>query len=259
MIRQSMILLTTFLVVGTLVPLNGQAKSKQISPAFSEAGLTNKDILGMVKAGLSPDVIIAKIQTSACSFDTSPTALEKLKAAGVPETVILTMVKAPNAGTSNEVPAHSAPLVQPQTASPQAPKPVEPLAQTPSLTGQAIAQDTKAVVHFYRERAFQASLRKIPINIDEVKIANLVNGRQFTIRLDPGKHIIRSKSKLKAISVNMKPGKEYYFRAEFSQGFWKNEWLIVQVANEQGAADIQRLKPLDLKDIAPLESPAESK
>ena len=129
--RQYFLILTAGLVfAGILVASNGQAKSNGNSPASSEAVLTNKDILGMVKAGLSPDVIIAKIQTSPCSFDTSPTALEELKAVGVPETVILAMVKAPNAGTSNEEPAHSAPLAQPQTASPQATKGM----QVPRLT-----------------------------------------------------------------------------------------------------------------------------
>lgn len=205
------------------------AASAQVAfghPKASTPPLTNNEVVSMVKAGLRADVIIAKVQTSECAFDTSPVALEKLKAAGVPETVMLAMVEAPNAGTPNE---------------------------------RAATQDTKAVVHFYREKAFQASLRKIPINLDGAKIANLVNGREFTIRLDPGKHIIRSKTKLKAISVNMKPGKEYYFRAEFSQGFMKNEWVIVQVANEQGAADIQRLKPLDTKDIAAFDRAVETK
>jgi hypothetical protein len=234
----------------------------QVAPGqrnTSAAPLTNDEVVSMVKSGLSADVIIAKVETSECAFDTSPSALEKLKAAGVPETVILAMVRAPAASSSNEEPAHSAPLAQAQMASPQAPKAGKSLARTQVLSGQATAQDTKAVVHFYRERAFQASLRKIPINIDGLKIANLVNGRQFTIRLDPGKHIIRSKTKLKAISVNMKPGNEYYFRAEFSQGFMKNQWLIVQVAGEQGAADIQSLKPLDIKDIVPFDRTAETK
>ena len=221
--RLSLIIVVVFLIVPFAHIASGQSKA-------STPPLTNNEVVSMVKAGLPVDVIIAKVQRSECAFDTSPVALEKLKAAGVPETVILAMVKAPKASTSNE-----------------------------ELSGQATAQDTKAVVHFYRERAFQAALRKIPINVDGVKIADLVNGRQFTIRLDPGKHILRSKTKLKAISVNMKPGQEYYFRAEFSQGFMKNAWVVVQVANEQGAADIQRLKPLDMKDIAAIYRTAETK
>jgi len=46
-------------------------------------------------------------------------------------------------------------------------------------------QETKAIVHFYRESAFAGSLRKMPIYVDEMKIADLVNGTYFTTKLDP--------------------------------------------------------------------------
>jgi hypothetical protein len=49
--------------------------------------------LELVKAQLPADVIIAKIQESPCSFDTSPAALKDLKSAAVPDAVILAMVK----------------------------------------------------------------------------------------------------------------------------------------------------------------------
>ena len=49
----------------------------------------------MLKAGLTADVVLAKIKSSATSFDTSPTALAELKAANVPDTVILAMVGGP--------------------------------------------------------------------------------------------------------------------------------------------------------------------
>jgi hypothetical protein len=68
--------------------------------------LTNKDILEMVKAGLTAEVIVAKIKSSATSFDTSPAALTELKTATVPDAVILAMVDRPSSsGTSVEVPA----------------------------------------------------------------------------------------------------------------------------------------------------------
>jgi hypothetical protein len=57
--------------------------------------LANKDILFMLKAGLTPEVVIAKIKLSDCNFDTSPSALKDLKGAGVSDTVILAMVQAP--------------------------------------------------------------------------------------------------------------------------------------------------------------------
>jgi hypothetical protein len=59
----------------------------------STAPLTNKDVLELVKAQLPADVIVAKIQASPCNFDTSPSALKDLKAAAVPDAVILAMVK----------------------------------------------------------------------------------------------------------------------------------------------------------------------
>lgn len=61
------------------------------------ASLTNKDVVEMLKAGLSADVVVAKIKSSATNFDTSPAALTELKAANVPDAVILAMVKGPAA------------------------------------------------------------------------------------------------------------------------------------------------------------------
>src|SRR6266851_3356104 len=61
----------------------------------SQVPLTNSDVVGMVKAGIGAEIVIAKIKTASCSFDTSPTALKELKVAGVPDSVILAMVQAP--------------------------------------------------------------------------------------------------------------------------------------------------------------------
>lgn len=58
--------------------------------------LTNSHIVQMVKAGLSSEVIIAKIKSSGCNFDTFPSVLQELKFRGVPNDVILAMVEAPH-------------------------------------------------------------------------------------------------------------------------------------------------------------------
>jgi hypothetical protein len=79
----------------------------------STSRLTNSGVLKLVKAGLPADVVIAKIQKSACDFDTSPAALSRLKTAGVPDNVILAMVNAPVA----KAPAAKAPE-QPSKAEP---------------------------------------------------------------------------------------------------------------------------------------------
>jgi len=49
----------------------------------------------MNKAGLPAEVLVAKIKSSQCNFDTSPASLQSLKAAGLGDSVILAMVEAP--------------------------------------------------------------------------------------------------------------------------------------------------------------------
>lgn len=65
------------------------------TPKLNAKPLTNGDVVDMLKAGLSQEIVIAKINASACEFDTSPAALKMLKTANIPEAVILAMVQAP--------------------------------------------------------------------------------------------------------------------------------------------------------------------
>ena len=57
--------------------------------------LSNTDILNMNKIGLKPEILVAKIKSGQCNFDTSPASLQVLKNAGVNDSVILAMVQAP--------------------------------------------------------------------------------------------------------------------------------------------------------------------
>jgi hypothetical protein len=58
--------------------------------------LTNSDVLGMVRAKLSPALIIEKINSSSCNFDTFPSVLTELKYKGVTDDILIAMVKAPH-------------------------------------------------------------------------------------------------------------------------------------------------------------------
>src|ERR1700722_6519138 len=69
--------------------------AKQQAPVA--VALNNGAVVKMRNQRLGADVIVAKIQSSPCDFDTSPAALQKLKQAGVPDKVILAMVMAPSA------------------------------------------------------------------------------------------------------------------------------------------------------------------
>jgi hypothetical protein len=88
----------------------------------SQGALTNRDILDMSKTGLSSDILVAKIRSSACSFDTSPTALQTLKTASLEDKVILAMVEAPvghsdaPVATTSAIPPGSAKIVPVSTA-----------------------------------------------------------------------------------------------------------------------------------------------
>ncbi|HYG09224.1 MAG TPA: hypothetical protein VD835_04550 [Pyrinomonadaceae bacterium] len=73
-----------------------QEAAKIIQPSQEAAAmpLGNADVLAMVRANLAPDAIIAKIKSSPRNFETTPAALEQLKASGVPDVVIAAMLTA---------------------------------------------------------------------------------------------------------------------------------------------------------------------
>lgn len=89
-------------------------------PSLSQAAqpvelLDNETIVSLVGVGLGPEAIVAKIEASRGSYDTSTNALIRLKRAGVPDSVIAAMVnrsKSPvlsNAVTDNSNPNPLAP------------------------------------------------------------------------------------------------------------------------------------------------------
>jgi hypothetical protein len=85
---------------------------------------TNEDVIGMVKLGLTDDVIIAKIRAmsaaggDAISFDTGVEGLKNLKASSVPDSVIKVMIN-PGAPVATVVTASSTPM----TVDPNLPPP----------------------------------------------------------------------------------------------------------------------------------------
>lgn len=70
----------------------------QITPILGQdvVFLTNQDVLTMVKAKLPSALIIEKINNSSCNFDTFPSVLAELKYKGVPDDVLVAMVRAPH-------------------------------------------------------------------------------------------------------------------------------------------------------------------
>jgi tetratricopeptide (TPR) repeat protein len=61
--------------------------------AAASSALTNADVIMMVKSKLSDPLVIQKIQSSTCNFDTSPAGLSSLAKAGVSEPVVMEIMK----------------------------------------------------------------------------------------------------------------------------------------------------------------------
>lgn len=106
----------------------------------SRNALTNQDVLDMLKAGLSPEIVVAKIKASACNFDTSPAVLEALKKAGVSNDVILAIVQAPVIPTAPMKGDASDPLLKAEALSKDVhtPADVAPRQKANSTSGSGI-------------------------------------------------------------------------------------------------------------------------
>ena len=179
----------------------------------AQKALTNQDVVDLVKTGLSPEIIKAKIRASTCQFDTSTAGL---KDAGVPDSVIVAMVDPSNksAGTADA----------PKTAS----------------------SSDSAHVRVYRPRLLPGSGFNPSIFVDDKEVFRLPNARRCSVRISPGPHTISSDDKSSRIQVDAKAGQEFFISVqELPGGFLKGRGKLTLVANEQGKPEYKLEKPLD--------------
>lgn len=74
-----------------------KARARQAGAAADSARaatLSNKDVVEMVQAKLADQIIISKIRTTGCRFDTSPSALIQVKKSGASDAVLLAVTQA---------------------------------------------------------------------------------------------------------------------------------------------------------------------
>jgi hypothetical protein len=182
-----------------------------------QKALTNQDVVDLVKTGLSPDIIKAKIKASTCQFDTSTAGLKGLKDAGVPDSVIVAMVDPSNKSAGM----------------PDAPK-------------SAASSSDSAHVRVYRPRLLPGSGFNPSIFVDDKEVFRLPNSKRCSVRISPGPHTISSDDKSSRIQVDAKGGQEFYISVqELPGGFLKGRGKLTLVANEQGKPEYQLAKPLD--------------
>ena len=107
----------------------------------------------------------------------------------------------------------------------------------------------QATVYFYRYKQFVGSGLTPSVYCDDQELARMDNGRYFAVRLDAGKHSLRSNDKQASIDLETKAGQNYYIRIEIAPGMMKGHGRVVLMSPEQGASEIKRLKPLDASDV----------
>lgn len=106
--------------VGQITSISAKSPEGADAPSGSRR-FGNRDVLDMHKAGFGAELIAEKIRTSACSFDTTPEALIQLKNAGVPESVLVAMLRV-SPGQQPESASQPQPQVNQQPpAAPQVP------------------------------------------------------------------------------------------------------------------------------------------
>ncbi|MGH9422564.1 MAG: hypothetical protein ACRD3J_21485, partial [Thermoanaerobaculia bacterium] len=85
---------------------------------FGAEVLDNATVVRMVAAGLSPDLIVLKIERSQGTFDTTADALIALKGAHVPDAVITAMLLKGDAAAAPRAPEVPRPAIRPVAAEP---------------------------------------------------------------------------------------------------------------------------------------------
>lgn len=190
--------------------------------AFSQQTvMTNDEVVALSKAGLSADVIIAKIKSGPAKFDTSSDRLKDLKDAGLPDAVILAMVQYPLGSVSI----------------------------SSSSDDEVIQGETKAIVYVYRKKEFNTRNLQPSVFVDDVEVARMDDGKFFVIKLDPGKHNVVVNKGFSGAALDMKPGHRYYFRVSYKAGFWKARGEMEYMTREQGKLEVGNMKPLEDKWI----------
>jgi len=82
-------------IIASVINLSVSGRTPQ-DQSKDQKVLVNQDVLDMLKGGLPPEIVAAKVKSSHCNFNTDVPTLKELKDKGVPDSVVLAMVEAPH-------------------------------------------------------------------------------------------------------------------------------------------------------------------
>lgn len=121
-------------------------------------------------------------------------------------------------------------------------------AQVPGST-----EGSKATVIVYRMTKFGARAVDPPVYCDDREMAWMDNGRYFIVKLEPGKHLLRSEDTAETAPLEARAGETYYVEVQIKMGKWKGKGKATLVAKEKGQNDTKKLKPLAIKNVVAAE------
>jgi hypothetical protein len=133
--------------------------SASLTMAQESRPIVNDDIVQLSRAGVMVSVVIEKIKTSQCKFDTSPSALVALKQAGVADEVLMEMVRHPNGeAPSAPPPVSTKPVMEVKE---------EPKAQERPEPGDSLPE--------YGDISEIRRMRRVYVIADDIDSQNLLN------------------------------------------------------------------------------------
>lgn len=108
------------------------------------------------------------------------------------------------------------------------------------------AEDSLQTICVYRYKEFGFGNVKFPVYLDDREVAKIENGRFFVIRVEHGKHILRSNDKQSGIQLS---AQQTFIRIDIGGGGIKSRGRVWPVMPEQAVIELKKLKYSDGKDI----------
>ena len=138
--------------------------------------LHNSDVLRMVKEGIKPGEIIAKIVTSSCEFDVFPPVLRDLKMRGVPDTILMAMKMVPYGPPAMAVARPAKPVTPPATVRVKIPAGTVIAVEPASAISSAKVQDGSRINFLVTRRVFVNSV--LVIDRGAIATARVINSKR---------------------------------------------------------------------------------
>jgi hypothetical protein len=97
-----------------------------------------------------------------------------------------------------------------------------------------------ATVYVYRPQTWVGKLREFSVICDGIEVARMVNGSYFSLKLEPGKHLLHMADLNHGYVIDMEPGQIYFFRVGLVT--WKAEDQLILEDAQQALSEIRKLK-----------------